>query len=167
MTDIPAGHPLLRLFAGVTEQAFITTLGVADPPLVDYVSGLLAKFLHADELARDPAGRLAALAALADAGPGGVLERRERHRHVGDCALFWAGLYPEGLARRPVNVAALGKRAYGIAATFADVSIAVEPPVLLRLGEQFDLCAAGLREVRREFDGLAAGPPRPGAGLIG
>lgn len=180
MSDIPADHPLCRLFAGVTEQAFVSTLGVADPPLVDYVSGLLARFLHADTIycVRDAAGRrvaeLAALAVAADALPDGG-RRRELHRHVGDYALFWSGLYPEAVNRRPArpgpdptaNFTALGKRSYGIASTFADDPFAAEAPVLFRLGEQFELCVEGLREVRREFAGLAGRPLPPGAGLIG
>ena len=40
-------HPLRRLFAGLTEQTFIDTLGLGDPPLVDYLSALLSRFLHA------------------------------------------------------------------------------------------------------------------------
>ena len=38
-------HPLRRLFAGLTEQTFIATLGVADPNLTDYLSILLSRFL--------------------------------------------------------------------------------------------------------------------------
>ena len=45
-------HPLRRLFAGLTEHAFIETLGVADPPLTDYLSGLLSRFLHMDTVYR-------------------------------------------------------------------------------------------------------------------
>ena len=37
-------HPLRRLFAGLTEQTFQTTLGVADPRLTDYLSGLLSLY---------------------------------------------------------------------------------------------------------------------------
>jgi hypothetical protein len=37
--------------------------------------------------------------------------------------------------------------------------------VLKRLSEQFELCATGLREVRREWEGMADELP-PGAGLI-
>ena len=48
MWSPPPDHPLRRLFAGVTEQTFQTRLGVADPPLIDYLSALLARFVHID-----------------------------------------------------------------------------------------------------------------------
>ena len=43
-----SSHPLRRLFAGLTEQAFLETLGIGDPKLVDYLSLLLSRFLHVD-----------------------------------------------------------------------------------------------------------------------
>ena len=45
-----------RFFAGLTEYVFETRLGFADPPLVDYVSGLLGRFILAVE--DEIAGRL-------------------------------------------------------------------------------------------------------------
>ena len=52
-------HPLRRLFAGLTEHAFLSELGVADPALIDYISGILTRFLHADTIyrLRDGEGR--------------------------------------------------------------------------------------------------------------
>ena len=52
-------HPLRRLFAGLTEQTFLTTLGLADPPLTDYLSLMLSRFIHVDAIfrLRDAAGR--------------------------------------------------------------------------------------------------------------
>ena len=47
-----ADHPLHRLFSGLTEQTFIETLGLADPPLTDYLSGLLSRFIHLDAIFR-------------------------------------------------------------------------------------------------------------------
>ena len=43
-------HPLRRLFAGITEQTFMTELGVADAQLVDYLSLLLSRFVHIDAI---------------------------------------------------------------------------------------------------------------------
>jgi len=39
-------------FNGLTEQTFMADLGVADPPLVDYLSLLLSRFIHADVIHR-------------------------------------------------------------------------------------------------------------------
>ena len=41
---------LYRYFAGLTEFAFQAQLGIVDPPLVDYVSGLLVRFVRIDAL---------------------------------------------------------------------------------------------------------------------
>src|SRR5262245_57592179 len=45
-------HPLRRLFAGLAEQTFITTVGIGDPPLIDYLSELLSRFIHFDAIYR-------------------------------------------------------------------------------------------------------------------
>ena len=45
-----------------------------------------------------------------------------------------------------------GKRSYFIASTFAGDPYREEAPVLRRLSEQFELCAYGLSQVRREWE---------------
>ena len=59
MWSPPPEHPLRRLFAGLTEQTFLSTLGLADPPLTDYLSELLSRFVHVHAIyrLRDAAGR--------------------------------------------------------------------------------------------------------------
>ena len=180
MWELPPGHPLRRLFAGITEHAFLSTLGVADPPLIDYLSDMLSRFVHADAVyrLRDGAGRrlgeLATMALEAERLPPEGRTRREYHRHIGDFALFWSGLFPESVNRMQaapckdhvVNFTVLGKRSYHIASTFGADPFVDEAAVLRRLSEQFELCAYGLREVRREWEELANDPPPPGAGLI-
>lgn len=181
MWDPPPGHPLTRLFAGITEHAFLTTLGVADPPLVDYLSVLLSRFVHSDAVyrLRDSDGRtlgeLTGMVVEAEKLPAEGRTRREYHRHIGDFALFWSGLFPEAVNRMQsapvkdhlVNFTALGKRSYYIASTYGGRTYQDEAPVLRRLSEQFELCAYGLREVRREWEELAQQPPPSGSGLIG
>jgi hypothetical protein len=66
-----------------------------------------------------------------------------------------------------VNFTAVGKRSYFIASTFDGEAYQDEAAVLRRLSEQFELCAYGLREVRREWEELATQPLPPGQGLIG
>ena len=55
---IPESHPLHRLFRGLTEYAFMTELGIGDPPLVGYVAELLASFVPSQAVwrLRDDAG---------------------------------------------------------------------------------------------------------------
>ena len=161
-----ANHPLRRLFAGLTEQTFIDTLGVADPRLVDYLSGMLSRFVHVDVIyrLRDARGRrleeVADMMLEAEALPPEGRTRREVHRHIGDFTLFWAGVYPEALDRLRsalrkdhfIDYCEQGKRSYWIASTFEDGPYRNEAPVLRRLSDQFELCAYGLNQVRREWE---------------
>ncbi|MFO0808750.1 MAG: hypothetical protein U0746_09025 [Gemmataceae bacterium] len=165
MWNPPADHPLRRLFAGVTEYTFQTRLGVADPNLIDYLSVLLARFVHDDTIHRLKSGtgarmtQVVDMVAEAEALPPEGRTRREVHRHIGDFALFWTGVYPEALAKLRskackdyfVDYCAQGKRSYFIASTFDDD----ESPVLRRLSDEFEMCA-GLTEVRREWERAAA-----------
>jgi hypothetical protein len=99
--------------------------------------------------------------------------RREYHRHIGDFALFWTGVYPETVNRLRsaltkdyfVNYCEQGKRSYFIASTFEDDPYREEAPVLRRLSEEFELCAYGLTEVRREWE--RSRPPEGHGPVIG
>src|SRR5690349_21045150 len=84
--DLPSRNELLRrFFAGLTEYAFAVRMGVADPPLVDYVSEMLVRFVKSDALygQRTPRGerliQVADMLAEAEARQG--LARRRMHRH--------------------------------------------------------------------------------------
>ena len=157
------GQVVRRFFAGLTEYAFHTRLGVADPPLVDYLSELLVRFVHNDELypVRTPRGeRLVQVAdMLAEAQYREGLARRQVHRHIGDFTLFWTGVYPEVVdgMRRGGKDALLdyqqqGKRAYWIASTIPVDKETAPADILKRLSEQFELCTYGLSEVRRQWE---------------
>ena len=166
MGPLPANHPLRRLFAGLTEQTFLTTLGVGDPPLIDYLSALLTRFIHMDALYRlcNAQGKrleeIADMVLEAEAMPPAGRTRREVHRHIGDVTLFWTGVYPEALRRLRsglskdsfIDYTEQGKRSYYIASTFADDPYQNEAPVLRRLSEEFELCAYGLTQVRLEWE---------------
>jgi hypothetical protein len=159
-------HPLRRLFAGLTEQTFQTTLGMADPHLIDYLALLLSRFVHINSIYRlnnAEGKRLEEVAEMlieAEALPPEGRTRREVYRHIGDFTLFWTGVYPEALKRLRsvfmkdhfINYCEEGKRSYLIASTFADDPYREEAPVLLRLSQEFELCAYGLSQVRREWD---------------
>lgn len=167
-------HPLRRLFAGLTEQTFLDTLGLADPSLTDYLSQLLSKFVHFDSVyrLRDAQGRrmdeVTEMIVEAEKLPPEGRTRREVHRHIGDFTLFWTGVYPEALRRLRsilsrdhfIDFCEQGKRSYRIASTFEDAPFSEEAPVLRRLSEQFELCAYGLSQVRREWEKQQ---PRPAA----
>jgi hypothetical protein len=165
-------HPLRRLFAALTEHAFENTLGIADPPLVDYLSLLLSRFVNIDAIYRlhNAHGRrleeVAEMLLDAESLPQEGRTRREYHRHIGDFTLFWTGVFPEGMRRLTsafskdhlISYTEQGKRSYYIASTFEEDPYREEAPVLRRLSEQFELCAFGLNQVRREWE--RARPPK-------
>jgi hypothetical protein len=180
MWEPPEGHPLRRMFAGLSEHAFFSHLGVADPPLTDYLSTLLTRFLHFDAVYRlrngagKPITELTEMVIEAEQLPAGGRTRREYYRHIGDFALFWTGVYPEALNTRRarsstdamVSYTAQGKRGYLITSRLEEQEHHdAEANLFRRLSEQFELCAVGLRKVREEWEEMRADGP-PGTGLI-
>lgn len=149
-----------RYFAGIAEQTFQTRLGVVDPPLIDYVTDLLIRFIRSDVVHRIRSATGRPLMSVAEM----ALEARQRlgdaswelHRHIGDFTLFWAGVYPEALRKSDEQFETYcshGKRAYMIASTIhSDNEKEVPGPLFERLSESFELCCYGLREIRREWE---------------
>lgn len=165
MVAVVSGSDSLRnLFAALTEQTFQVELGIADPPLTDYLVDMLMRFLRFDAVfrVRDDLGRRLATVAdmLAEAELRDGLPQREVHRHIGDFTLFWTGVFPEALTRLqgPMNkdqlldYAQQGKRSYAMAATLTDEPHQLEATVMRRLSDEFELCSMGLRQVRREWE---------------
>jgi hypothetical protein len=166
---------LLRFFAGLTEHTFQTKLGVADPILTDYLSELLTRFIRNDAIhnIRNTKGRplFEVVQMLSEAEQRVGSARRDVHRHIGDYTLFWAGLYPESLRKKQaperadhvIDYCEQGKRAYWIASTIETNRDGEAPSdVLERLASEFEMCAYGLREVRRQWERRDDGDaPRP------
>ena len=158
-----SNSPIHRYFAGITENTFHSHLGVVDPPLVDYISDLLVRFVRSDIVhrIRSVTGRpLMSVGEMADEAAERLGDaRRELHQHIGDFTLFWSGVYPEALRRgneaddQFSEYLNHGKRSYRIASEIESVDEeTTEPEVFLRLSDRFELCAYGLREVRRVWE---------------
>lgn len=151
-----------RYFAGLAESTFQAQLGVVDPPMVDYLSSLLIRFVRNDMVHRirsvtgRPIMSVAEMVAEASSRLGDA--KREIHQHIGDFTLFWAGVYPEALRKANDDLqfetyCRHGRRAYFIASCIEPVKDDdPDPEVLERLSERFDLCCYGLREVRRQWE---------------
>jgi hypothetical protein len=179
MGSIRANHPLRRLFAGITEQTFLSQLGVGDPHLIDYLSEMLLRFINMDALYRLRSSRGERLEEVVDmvfeaeALPPEGRTRREVYRHIGDLTLFWTGVYPESLQRIRLNLGKdqfvdyceQGKRSYYLASTFEGEQYQEEVPVLRRLSEEFELVAYGLNQVRHEWEKYPTTPGMP-PGLV-
>ena len=165
MTADRPQFPLRDYFAGVAEYTFETRLGIADPPLVDYITDLLTRFIRSDSLVRGarsgrpplgtnrrhagrrptpawatPAARCTATSATSPcSGPASIPKRcAARNTKVGH--------------DRFVDYCTQGKRAYYIASTIPSESEDVRGEVLERLSQEFELCAFGLNEARKEWE---------------
>ena len=83
---------------------------------------------------------------------------------IGDFTLFWTGVYPEALTRLQtadsrdhlLDYLEQGKRSYYIASTFENDPYKEEAKVLRRLSSEFELCAYGLSQVRKEWEKSAS-----------
>ena len=153
---IPEGHPLRHLFRTLTEASF-EQVGMPDPELMTYVTGLLVDFTHTDNLyrVRDAQGRR--LEYLFDfqleSQRGDKAHARETQKHLGDYALFIVGLFPESLQRRrrtvrPEYYVSQGKQAY---ATVSEMDSPRPSAALFRkLAAHFETCVGALH-VEKEF----------------
>jgi len=172
-SGVPPGHPLQRLFAGLTERNFIVHLGWRDPEVIRYVTDVLTDFVHIDRLYRIRNARGQRVEEVAEMlAEGDLLQRassveRERavHKHVGDYTLFMTGLFPEFLRRLRTQRALVsadafldfiqvGKRSYRIVSEFGSGPHEALAPLFRKLSENFELCVYGLGYVRSDLDRL-------------
>lgn len=157
---------LRNLFSAMVETTFQAELGVADPQLTDYLAEMLVRFVKTDVIfrVRDTTGRRLEEVAemLLEAEQRDAKPQREIYRHIGDFTLFWAGVYPEALARLQsaskkdhlIDYCQQGKRSYFLASQFQEEPYRDEAPVLRRLSIEFEMCSFGLNRVRREWERL-------------
>ena len=162
MTVNPNYSPIERYFAGLAENTFQSQLGVVDPPLIDYLTDMLIRFIRNDSMhrVRSITGhRLLDVAELmAEATQRIGDAKRDLMQHIGDFTLFWAGVYPEALRDRTTSsgdakfesYCSYGKRSYRIASSLQPGH--PDADLLERLSDRYDLCCYGLREVRRQWE---------------
>ncbi len=162
--DPPERGTLDKFFRGLNEFIFHSKLGVVDVQLVEYLNDMMMRFVRVESFHRvrknngKPVTEVFQMLYEAEKRIG--LAKREVHRHIGDFTLFWSGMYPESLRKSKPDSSAdwfkdycrHGKRAYAIAAQIEGGEDRPSSDLLHRLSEHFELCAYGLREVRREID---------------
>ena len=163
---ITTGHAsaLDRFLYGINESVFQIKLGVANIELVNYLNRLLMRFVRIDSMkdvvsgTGSPTTQICELLNEVEKSSG--FHRRNLYQSIGDYTLFWSGMYPESLQRRRNNCfpagmipyAEYGKRCYEIASRMDPTNQQPSKQVLRCLSQQYDLCAFGLREVRREWE---------------
>jgi hypothetical protein len=167
-------HPLEPFFQQAVRNSYEGKLGLKDPDVTSYVARLLCEFSEADKLykVRDEVGRpieeLTEMMQAADpvhgTAPSFDAERALR-KHIGDYALFVAGMYPEAmgssrrLRRHQPSLGELiqaGKESYFIVSQFNLFEYEQEAPLFARLSDRFERCILGLTLVREEL-----GPRKP------
>ncbi len=162
-------HPLERFFQQAVRNSYEGKLGLHDPDVTGYVAHMLCEFSDADNLyrVRDEAGRpveeLAEMISASDPvnGPAPSFDaERALRKHIGDYALFVAGMYPEaaGSNRRMrhnypslTDLIRAGKESYFIVSQFNLFEYEQEAPLFARLSDRFEHCILGLTLVREEL----------------
>lgn len=167
-------HPLEPFFQQAVRNSYEGKLGLHDPDVTSYVARLLCEFSNAGNLYRirdgsgHPIEELEEMERAADpvngAAPSFDAERALR-KHIGDYALFVAGMYPEAAGskrrhrRHAPSLAELiraGKESYFIVSQFNIFEYQEEAPLFARLSDNFERWLLGLTLVREEL-----GPQKP------
>ena len=161
-------HPLEPFFRQAVRNSYEGKLGLNDPDVTGYVAQLLCDFSEADHLfsVRDAEGRpveeLDAMIIASDPVNGNApsfdAERAVR-KHIGDYALFVAGMFPEASEterrrRHQPSLAELihaGKESYYIVSQFNLFEYAKDAPLFGRLSDSFERCILGLTLIRDEL----------------
>jgi len=161
-------HPLEPFFRQAVRNSYEGKLGLHDPDVTGYVAQLLCEFSESDKLfsVRDAKGQLVeeldAMIVAADPvhgdAPSFDAERAVR-KHIGDYALFVAGMFPEATEpeRRRRHQPSLGelihagKESYYIVSQFNLFEYEQEAPLFARLSDSFERCILGLTLVRDEL----------------
>lgn len=173
----PQSHPLESFFQQAVRNSYQGMLGLNDPDVTSYVAHLLCEFTRTDKLykMRDEMGRpiqeLREMVTAADpingTAPSFDAERMIR-KHIGDYALFVAGMYPEAVdswrhhRRHHPSLHELiqaGKESYFIVSQFNLFEYEQEAPLFGRLSDWFERCILGLTMVRDELAHRKPLPP--------
>lgn len=162
-------HPLELFFEQAVRNSYEGKLGLNDPDVTSYVARLLCEFSQTDKLfsARDELGKpieeIAEMIEAADPIHGAAHsfdEERALRKHIGDYALFVAGMYPEAMGsnrRLRLHHPSLGelihagKESYYIVSQFNLFEYEKEAPLFARLADGFERCILGLTLVREEL----------------
>lgn len=162
-------HPLEPFFQQAVRNSYDGKLGLNDPDVTNYVARLLCEFSESENLykVRDEMGHpieeLEEMMVASDPVHGTASsfdEERAMRKHIGDYALFVAGMYPEamGSSRRmrhhfPTlsDLIRAGKESYFIVSQFNLFEYKQEAPLFARLSDGFERCILGLTLVREEL----------------
>jgi hypothetical protein len=166
---VRSDHALNQLFAELIEKHVVTSAGIRDSEMANYMARLLVEFTHIDRLYRIRNARGKRLAdvgeMLIESNPllGGrsFFYEREVRKHIGDYTLFLAGLFPEHVRSLParglrvdafIDYIRAGKESYRVVASFDQFEFQRIAPLFRRMAERFELCVFGLNLVKGELE---------------
>ena len=170
---VPDRSPLSQLFHQVVVQCY-GEVGLHDRSVASYVAGILTEFTSVDCLYRyrDIHGsplEVSGMITLSDPIYGTARSfdaEREARKHIGDYALFHAGMYPELMTvgremngQKFLQMVQVGKASYHVVSQFNVFEYAAEAPLFGELTENFELCVCGLARVRSALESLCVSHP--------
>jgi hypothetical protein len=162
-------HPLRQLFLELVERHYDGDIGLHSAEVHTYVTDMLTEFSESEQLykLRNSDGRplhdVGEMLLESDPiyGPAPSFDReRQVRKHIGDYALFLAGMFPESINRWRLRRARLegfidfmqaGKESYYIVSKFDQFEYARVAPLFRQLSEQFERCVYGLNMVKNEL----------------
>jgi hypothetical protein len=166
---IPESHPLQKLFVEMVGRHYAEEIGIRDPQIVSYVAHLLTEFCDAEQLfgirsaAGKPLSDIGEMMLESDPvyGPAPSFDReRQVRKHIGDYALFFAGMFPESINHYRLRRHRLegfldwmkaGKESYYIVSKFEHFEYAKVAPLFASLSSHFEQCVHGLNRVKNEL----------------
>jgi hypothetical protein len=165
---VPESGSLRQMFHEVVRNCYTEGIGIDDVEVSAYVADVLTEFSSAEKVycIRNLQGRTLTTVDEMMAASDPVFglaysfdREREVRKHIGDYALFVAGLFPEAahpgrFARKEglLELVRAGKESYHIVSQFNLFEYANEAPLFEKLTEQFEGCIYGLNLVRVELD---------------
>ena len=166
---ISESHPLQQMFVELVGRHYAQEIGIRDPQVVGYVAHLLSEFCDAEQLFKirsavgKPLSDVGEMLLESDPvyGPAPSFDReRQVRKHIGDYALFFAGMFPESInhyrLRRQrlenfVDWMKAGKESYYIVSKFEYFEYAKVAPLFAQLSDKFEDCVYGLNLVKTEL----------------
>lgn len=161
---------MAEFFGGSVAREFSRIPGLRDEGIQRHVAGILVEYMHCDRIwtLRDVEGRtlvqpqdfIVESDPVFGNAPSFDVEREIRKR-LGDYTLFACGMFPQGLNHSRFGwlgrtgdmreIVRIGEESYRIVAAFDEGEYRNEAGLFCKLAERFELCAAGLQRVAREY----------------
>ncbi len=168
---VPESNPLRQFFNELVERNY-ADVGLHNVEVQAYVVNLLTEFCEGENLLKiknadgRPLADVGEMLIEADPvyGPAPSFDReRQVRKHIGDYALFFSGMFPEGLNSRRLRRARLdrfvdfvkaGKESYYIVSKFEYFEYAKVAPLFRRMSENFERLVSGLNQVKNDLEEL-------------